>query len=554
MAKKKKNSPNYVVTLHLKVEPWQSDILKKRMEYEGIIYNHVLGMIKPRLLRLKRKLHKVYLESLEYKKTLNITDKEELEKERKAWYKENSAPIWEKFGSFEHTFCDGKKPLVVLLDFGKEHSMSKFFSYFANHYNLGEFSPTYYGLSSNHLASLGNEMQLAINSCLYRKGKDIKSKQKGDVTHIPNKTDSRKTGIRMNLNGISVRYIHVDNKKGEKSENKWMTLPFDLSRNKGVFTEYERHSLGDFSQPYLNNIKKVDIVREVVRGKDKYKVSFTIEGKPFDKGRGLGDGKVGVDVNAHNIAVASQNHVCVDTFQQDLIKLERKKRILQRKIDRSKRALNPNKYNENGTYKKGNKDEWKHSKREEIASAKLCEAQRKVAAKRKIEQTILANKYLEMGNIFNIEKVDWSNLAKRAKETKINKKTGRYKSKKRLGKSIGSNAPGQMALLLKQKVLARGGKVIDIAPSSACTQYDFTCDDKRKHSTKKRSITLSNGMTHQRDLISAFNIAHCDADGNFDIEQMKKDYPAFCTMEEHEMYLHRSGHKKTDSSIVGSVK
>ena len=33
MAKKKKNSPNYVVTLHLKVEPWQSDILKKRMEY-----------------------------------------------------------------------------------------------------------------------------------------------------------------------------------------------------------------------------------------------------------------------------------------------------------------------------------------------------------------------------------------------------------------------------------------------------------------------------------------------------------------------------------------
>jgi hypothetical protein len=61
-------------------------------------------------------------------------------------------------------------------------------------------------------------------------------------------------------------------------------------------------------------------------------------------------------------------------------------------------------------------------------------------------------------------------------------------------------------------------------------------------------------MTHQRDLISAFNIAHCDVDGNFDIEQMKKDYPAFCTMEEHEMYLHRNGHKKTDSSIVGSVK
>lgn len=540
----------HVITLPLKVEPWQSDVLKKRMLYEQIIYNQVLDIIRPRLYRLKRKLDRNYKQSLDYAKTLKATvsDAKELDKKRKEYLKELNTPVYDKFGCFEHKFKDGH---TVKVNLNQQKSITNLFSYFANHYNLGEFAPRYYGLSSMHLSSLGNDMWLAINSLLYGDGEVIKYKKRGRVNHIPNKTDQFKTGVRINLNGISVRYIHVDNKRDEKSDNKWMTLPFILY--KGVFKEYERHSLGDLSQPYVDKIKKVNIIKVFVRGKDKYYVQFTVEGRPFDKNRKLGVGVVGVDVNAHNIAVVSQNNVSIDTFQQDIIELERKKRILQRKIERSRRALNPNKYNEDGTYKKGSKGKWKKSKRQNVAAIKLREAQRKLAAKRKMEQTKLANKYLEYGDTFKIENVDWTNLAKRAKETKINEKTGRCKSKKRYGKSVGANAPGQMTSLIKQKVIARGGKVIDIDTLAGCTRFDFISGEKHKHPTKERSITLANGVTHQRDLIAAFNIAHCGVDRVFDVEQMRKDYDSFKTKGEHEMYLHVNGFKKTDSSIV-SVK
>ena len=43
--------------------------------------------------------------------------------------------------------------------------------------------------------------------------------------------------------------------------------------------------------------------------------------------------------------------------------LEKEKRILMRKMDRSRRVTNPNKYNPDGTIKQGNKEKWIRSKR-----------------------------------------------------------------------------------------------------------------------------------------------------------------------------------------------
>ena len=41
--------------------------------------------------------------------------------------------------------------------------------------------------------------------------------------------------------------------------------------------------------------------------------------------------------------------------------IEKEKRMLRRKLDRQRRSNNPNKYNENGTIKSGNKNKWHKS-------------------------------------------------------------------------------------------------------------------------------------------------------------------------------------------------
>ena len=54
---------------------------------------------------------------------------------------------------------------------------------------------------------------------------------------------------------------------------------------------------------------------------------------------------------------------------------------------------------------------------------KRKEIYRKIVAKRKIAENILANKLLSQGNVFNVEKNNFAALAKKSKETTINKKT-----------------------------------------------------------------------------------------------------------------------------------
>ena len=62
---------------------------------------------------------------------------------------------------------------------------------------------------------------------------------------------------------------------------------------------------------------------------------------------------------------------------------ERKKRILQRKLDRRRRANNPNKYNEDGTINKSNREKWIQSENYKKTRKELAEMSRKVADKRR---------------------------------------------------------------------------------------------------------------------------------------------------------------------------
>jgi hypothetical protein len=160
-----------------------------------------------------------------------------------------------------------------------------------------------------------------------------------------------------------------------------------------------------------------------------------------------------------------------------------------------------------------------------------------------------------MGDVFYVENCNIASMAKRAKETIVNPKTGRCRSKKRFGKAIQSNAPSEFLGTLKRKVTTLGGTVHDVSTQIAATQFDFSNETFKKHSLSERNVTLSNGNRHTRDGIAAFNLKHSKVGANekladsYNLAEMIKDYDKFVISEKKEINKHKKGLKISKNSM-----
>ena len=81
-----------------------------------------------------------------------------------------------------------------------------------------------------------------------------------------------------------------------------------------------------------------------------------------------------------------------------------KKKKLQRKLDRSRRATNPDNYKPDGTIKRGVKLTHNKSKRYLKLQSKLAYIQHRQAEIRKLQHTCLANHMLTLGDRFLLKK------------------------------------------------------------------------------------------------------------------------------------------------------
>ncbi|MGG3998423.1 RNA-guided endonuclease TnpB family protein, partial [Anoxybacillus kestanbolensis] len=185
--------------------------------------------------------------------------------------------------------------------------------------------------------------------------------------------------------------------------------------------------------------------------------------------------------------------------------IEKQKRVLQRKLDRQRRANNPHKYNEDGTIKKDNKEKWVWSKNYLKTRNQLAELQRKIADKRKQDHQRLANWIITLGHHIQVEKMNFRALQAKAKETKVDA-NGKYKKKKRFGKSIANRAPSLFLNILNQKLQYEGYSLqyIDTFRVKA-SQYDHQNDEYNKKTLSQRWHEVD-GRRVQRDLYSAFLI------------------------------------------------
>lgn len=537
---------NFVLTLPLKVEKWQADILDKRYELLRQVYN----MVQQKLLRQ----YIYFSQQKEYQECGKDT------KKKGKFFAEH--PFYIKIDGEP---CEVKFPTWKKSNQTASNSIAQFVSKLGS-YKLGQDKTlSEFGINSYILEELGARIMKAWENRLYNfKSKRISKKEYGDinsfVSRIKIKTDGKIyfPGFTINLEEGYVTY----NTNGRQRKQAYLIkLPIDFGREKrGYAVEALKGG--------LESIREISIVRKCIRGKNKYYLQLTIEGEKPQKSRTLGRGNVGIDIGPSTIATFSLMGVHFDKLADKCDDIEHELYLVNRKLDRSRRATNPQNYKADGTFKpisrkKGERRVWNYSNRYKQLKLARKELYRKQAEIRKLQHLEMANSLLAEGDTFIVENNPIDAWVRRAKETTKNKK-GNYRCKKRYGKSVAHHAPSMFVSILENKVKSLGGELHKVDVGYAATQFDFTNGEFTKHEVSERCITLSNGRTHQRDMLSAFNLQHAKlkTDGrntektveNYDIEQMNADYPIFCRLEtaEQERFKENRHYERDALYFVGA--
>ena len=206
---------------------------------------------------------------------------------------------------------------------------------------------------------------------------------------------------------------------------------------------------------------------------------------------------VGIDPGPSQIAYFHEHYADIVKVAPHVDLQEEEIRRLQRKIDRSRRANNPNNYEEDGRTKKGPL-KWRISHRMKKLTAVLAEHHRCLAATRKHDHGELVNRLLQIGGTIKIEK-------------------NSYRSYQRnFGKSTTRSGMGMFVDHLKRKAASAGAKVVELdAYELKMSQYDPQTDAYRKKPLKERWHRWGNSdILVQRDIMSAFLACYATENGH----------------------------------------
>jgi transposase len=212
---------------------------------------------------------------------------------------------------------------------------------------------------------------------------------------------------------------------------------------------------------------------------NRYSVQLVLEGHAFVKPKHeeVGKDTLGLDIGPSTLAIVPrQGNADLVTFCEELTPTSRNKRRLQRKMDRSRRATNPDNYDEKGHVKKHGKTE------------------RRLAAHRKSLHGHLAHRIVQMGTTITIEKTSFKGW------------------QKQYGRSIGFRAPGLFLAHLTRIVAKTGGTLTEISAfKTKLSQYCHHCERYVKKARSQRWHHCSCGLGPvQRDLYSAFLLAYLE--------------------------------------------
>jgi hypothetical protein len=256
----------------------------------------------------------------------------------------------------------------------------------------------------------------------------------------------------------------------------------------------------------------------VLKSGTSYYLQLVLEGIPpgkLDKNgefrHKVGSSKIGIDIGPQTAGITSVEKVSLIELAPEINTPYRKIRGLQRKMDRSRRANNPSKFNANGTFNRSNKERWVKSKNYQLDQLKLQRIQGKLRSLRKQSHNRLANEIISLGTDVFVETMWFKGLQKRAKKTTKNEK-GKINSKKRFGKSIANKAPAMFLTILDNKLKHLGAELHRIKTAEVkASQYNHVEDNYVKKELGERWSMIGNDKI-QRDLYSSFLIMNVNSD------------------------------------------
>ena len=336
-------TPSFITELRLKVNRAPERRLLVRLGAARQVYNACLG------------------ESLKW---LNLTLMREYQAARKLPKGEPKSEAWE----------------VRRVAFGAVRQRFQFSEY-ALHDHAKQFGHSWLG---DHLDSHGIQMvatrafKAVLRVGIGRAGRP-RFKGKNQIDSLEGK--SHKTGIMW--------------REGQVQWKGLVLQPIYLRKPDPVI----EHGLG-------SRVKYVRIVRRKINGRNRFTVQLICEGDPDPKAKNeIGARFVGIDIGSSTIAIVAPEtqEAELGQFCGELKSYQKEIRRLQRKLDRQRRANNPDAFKPNGTAKSG-KRQWQVSGREKETRRKLSELYRKQAAYRKSLHGDLANHVFSLGNTIKLEK------------------------------------------------------------------------------------------------------------------------------------------------------
>ncbi|GGA35952.1 transposase [Okeania sp. KiyG1] len=257
-----------------------------------------------------------------------------------------------------------------------------------------------------------------------------------------------------------------------------------------------------------SKVKYVRLVWRELNGKKRWFVQLICEGQPYEKPQNyVSSGTIGLDLNISNVAIVADDYAGLLPLADKVPTYQKEIRQLQRKMERSRRANNPDKYESNfqkrvgrkivtkkGQLKKGQQTKWCHSKHYYKTAIKKRELERKKAAYTKSQNRRLVNDILRHGSTIKTENVSvkaWQKI---------------------WGKAISNKSPGFFISELHRKAENAGGQFIKFSTQKTALSQTHLTGNRVKKTLSQRVHTDETGVVMHRDLFSAFLARHINED------------------------------------------
>lgn len=265
-------------------------------------------------------------------------------------------------------------------------------------------------------------------------------------------------------------------------------------------------------------VKYVRILWKAVHGKRRWYCQLICEGVPYQKHQNyVSDGIVGLDLNVSNVAFVADNEAGLLPFAEKVPTFQKEIARLQRQMERSRRASNPDNYKPDSVGRKGRKTvikkglpkkgrrKWNKSNNYKQATAAKRELERRKSEYTKSQNRRLVNTILRSGKHIKTERVSvkgWQKI---------------------WGKAISVKSPGFFQSELKRKAERAGGSFYQFSTSYTALSQTHLTGERIQKSLSERVHRDKSGVVMHRDLMSAFLSRHV-YDDKLSLQNAQSEY------------------------------